>query len=113
MFIFGSRNDFIIRSGGGPLKATRCSHLHQVWFRFTAGFSFHSGTDQTLGGDAVEPSADAEDHLNVCTDSLSRLRSPSVMEVKEKGYEKLKEELAKAQRVRYQSLSQTRPPLMC
>ncbi|KAJ8249739.1 hypothetical protein COCON_G00229550 [Conger conger] len=31
-----------------------------------------------------------------CT--LSRLRSPSVMEVREKGYERLKEELAKAQR---------------
>ncbi|XP_035258395.1 rab-3A-interacting protein isoform X1 [Anguilla anguilla] len=29
---------------------------------------------------------------------LSRLRSPSVMEVREKGYERLKEELAKAQR---------------
>lgn len=33
------------------------------------------------------------------SDSLSRLRSPSVMEVREKGYERLKEELAKAQRV--------------
>uniref|UniRef100_A0A3Q1J8U4 GDP/GTP exchange factor Sec2 N-terminal domain-containing protein n=1 Tax=Anabas testudineus TaxID=64144 RepID=A0A3Q1J8U4_ANATE len=33
-----------------------------------------------------------------CLDSLSRLRSPSVMEVREKGYERLKEELAKAQR---------------
>uniref|UniRef100_A0A8C4H0W0 GDP/GTP exchange factor Sec2 N-terminal domain-containing protein n=1 Tax=Dicentrarchus labrax TaxID=13489 RepID=A0A8C4H0W0_DICLA len=32
------------------------------------------------------------------SDGLSRLRSPSVMEVREKGYERLKEELAKAQR---------------
>lgn len=32
------------------------------------------------------------------SDSLSRLRSPSVMEVREKGYERLKEELVKAQR---------------
>uniref|UniRef100_A0A668SUI5 GDP/GTP exchange factor Sec2 N-terminal domain-containing protein n=1 Tax=Oreochromis aureus TaxID=47969 RepID=A0A668SUI5_OREAU len=32
------------------------------------------------------------------SESLSRLRSPSVMEVREKGYERLKEELAKAQR---------------
>ncbi|KAM3858793.1 rab-3A-interacting protein [Diretmus argenteus] len=32
------------------------------------------------------------------SDSLSRLRSPSVMEVREKGYERLKEELMKAQR---------------
>ncbi|XP_057179542.1 rab-3A-interacting protein isoform X3 [Triplophysa rosa] len=53
-----------------------------------------SGVDQ---GDAVEPSAGAEDHLNVIADSRSHLRSKSVMEVKEKGYEKLKEELAKAQ----------------
>ncbi|KAA0721554.1 Rab-3A-interacting protein [Triplophysa tibetana] len=39
----------------------------------------------------------AEDHLNLSADSLSRLRCPSVMEVK--GCEKLKEELAKAQRL--------------
>ncbi|KAF5891521.1 rab-3A-interacting protein isoform X1 [Clarias magur] len=41
---------------------------------------------------------DGEDPLGLSTDSLSRLRSPSVMEVREKGYERLKEELAKAQR---------------
>ncbi|KAM9845755.1 rab-3A-interacting protein isoform 2-T2 [Aulostomus maculatus] len=50
----------------------------------------------------------ADGHLPLCgedgeecsalSDSLSRLRSPSVMEVREKGYERLKEELAKAQR---------------
>ncbi|XP_054862658.1 rab-3A-interacting protein isoform X2 [Amphiprion ocellaris] len=43
-----------------------------------------------LGGDIEEMSA--------LSDGLSRLRSPSVMEVREKGYERLKEELAKAQR---------------
>ncbi|XP_017350340.1 rab-3A-interacting protein isoform X2 [Ictalurus punctatus] len=41
---------------------------------------------------------EGEDPLSLSTDSLSRLRSPSVMEVREKGYERLKEELAKAQR---------------
>ncbi|XP_036432948.1 rab-3A-interacting protein isoform X2 [Colossoma macropomum] len=41
---------------------------------------------------------EGEDLLGLSTDSLSRLRSPSVMEVREKGYERLKEELAKAQR---------------
>ncbi|XP_037394263.1 rab-3A-interacting protein isoform X6 [Pygocentrus nattereri] len=41
---------------------------------------------------------EGEDPLGLSTDSLSRLRSPSVMEVREKGYERLKEELAKAQR---------------
>ncbi|XP_053364228.1 rab-3A-interacting protein isoform X2 [Clarias gariepinus] len=41
---------------------------------------------------------DGEDPMGLSTDSLSRLRSPSVMEVREKGYERLKEELAKAQR---------------
>uniref|UniRef100_A0A8C5R2G5 RAB3A interacting protein n=1 Tax=Leptobrachium leishanense TaxID=445787 RepID=A0A8C5R2G5_9ANUR len=39
-----------------------------------------------------------DDALGRSTDSLSRLRSPSVLEVREKGYERLKEELAKAQR---------------
>lgn len=41
-----------------------------------------------------------EEVLGLSTDSLSHLRSPSVLEVREKGYERLKEELAKAQRVR-------------
>lgn len=41
-----------------------------------------------------------EDIFGLSTDSLSHLRSPSVLEVREKGYERLKEELAKAQRVR-------------
>ncbi|XP_052409651.1 rab-3A-interacting protein-like isoform X8 [Carassius gibelio] len=66
------------------------------------------GTEDFLNGggndpavDAVDgnvPSADAEDVLCLSTDSLSRLRSPSFMEVREKGNEKLKEELTKAQR---------------
>uniref|UniRef100_A0A671YB91 RAB3A interacting protein (rabin3) n=1 Tax=Sparus aurata TaxID=8175 RepID=A0A671YB91_SPAAU len=38
------------------------------------------------------------EECSALSDSLSRLRSPSVMEVREKGYERLKEELAKAQR---------------
>ncbi|KAM4678623.1 rab-3A-interacting protein isoform 1-T4 [Discoglossus pictus] len=40
----------------------------------------------------------SDDVLGWSTDSLSHLRSPSVLEVREKGYERLKEELAKAQR---------------
>uniref|UniRef100_A0A671QDE9 Rab-3A-interacting protein-like n=1 Tax=Sinocyclocheilus anshuiensis TaxID=1608454 RepID=A0A671QDE9_9TELE len=67
----------------------------------------HLGTEDTLNGSANDPasavdgnvpSADGEDVLGLSADSLSRLRSLSVMEVREKGYEKLKEELAKAQR---------------
>ncbi|XP_048123437.1 rab-3A-interacting protein isoform X3 [Alosa alosa] len=46
----------------------------------------------------AEPAEEGEEPLSLSTDSLSRLRSPSVMEVREKGYERLKEELAKAQR---------------
>lgn len=42
----------------------------------------------------------SDDIFGLSIDSLSRLRSPSVLEVREKGYERLKEELAKAQRVR-------------
>uniref|UniRef100_A0A673MTX4 Rab-3A-interacting protein-like n=1 Tax=Sinocyclocheilus rhinocerous TaxID=307959 RepID=A0A673MTX4_9TELE len=82
----------------------------------------HLGTEDTLNGSQGSPSSqlcsgeialtcglknnlwqqckstDGEDVLGLSADSLSRLRSPSVMEVREKGYEKLKEELAKAQR---------------
>ncbi|XP_032360989.1 rab-3A-interacting protein isoform X5 [Etheostoma spectabile] len=43
-------------------------------------------------------SAEDGEECGALSDSLSRLRSPSVMEVREKGSEKLKEELAKAQR---------------
>lgn len=57
-------------------------------------------------GSAPGPEAESADFLSgedgeecsALSDSLSRLRSPSVMEVREKGYERLKEELAKAQR---------------
>ncbi|KAL7370632.1 hypothetical protein ABVT39_006290 [Epinephelus coioides] len=43
-------------------------------------------------------SGEDSEECSALSDSLSRLRSPSVMEVREKGYERLKEELAKAQR---------------
>ncbi|MBN3313596.1 RAB3I protein, partial [Atractosteus spatula] len=48
--------------------------------------------------EGVSGGEDGEETLGLSTDSLSHLRSPSVMEVREKGYERLKEELAKAQR---------------
>uniref|UniRef100_A0A2K6EM30 RAB3A interacting protein n=1 Tax=Propithecus coquereli TaxID=379532 RepID=A0A2K6EM30_PROCO len=54
-----------------------------------------------LQGATVTEACDGNDDIfGLSTDSLSRLRSPSVLEVREKGYERLKEELAKAQRVR-------------
>ncbi|XP_028810766.1 rab-3A-interacting protein isoform X3 [Denticeps clupeoides] len=49
------------------------------------------------GEGGVLHSEEGDNPLALSTDSLSRLRSPSVMEVREKGYERLKEELAKAQ----------------
>lgn len=52
------------------------------------------------GATVTEASAGSDDIFGLSTESLSRLRSPSVLEVREKGYERLKEELAKAQRVR-------------
>ncbi|XP_054656595.1 rab-3A-interacting protein isoform X1 [Dunckerocampus dactyliophorus] len=56
----------------------------------------HNGSEQGPEADVAESNflsgEDGEES------SLSRLRSPSVMEVREKGYERLKEELAKAQR---------------
>uniref|UniRef100_A0A4X1W3W4 RAB3A interacting protein n=2 Tax=Sus scrofa TaxID=9823 RepID=A0A4X1W3W4_PIG len=50
------------------------------------------------GATVTEACDSSEDIFGLSTDSLSRLRSPSVLEVREKGYERLKEELAKAQR---------------
>ncbi|KAL2102856.1 hypothetical protein ACEWY4_002024 [Coilia grayii] len=63
----------------------------------------HNGSIPGLEASHPEESGEGggeegEDPLGLSTDSLSRLRSPSVMEVREKGYERLKEELAKAQR---------------
>ncbi|XP_018109780.1 RAB3A interacting protein S homeolog isoform X2 [Xenopus laevis] len=40
----------------------------------------------------------SDDVLGSSTDSLSRLRSPSVQEVRDRGYERLREELARAKR---------------
>ncbi|XP_055986632.1 rab-3A-interacting protein isoform X2 [Sorex fumeus] len=50
------------------------------------------------GAAVTEPCDGSDDIFGLSLDSLSRLRSPSVLEVREKGYERLKEELAKAQR---------------
>ncbi|KAM4523792.1 rab-3A-interacting protein isoform 4-T4 [Fundulus diaphanus] len=61
----------------------------------------HNGSVPGLEAEAAEAgflSAEDGDECAALSESLSRLRSPSVMEVREKGYERLKEELAKAQR---------------
>ena len=63
-----------------------------VTMRSVPGLEAESTEGSFLPGD------DGEEY-SALSDSLSRLRSPSVMEVREKGYERLKEELAKAQRV--------------
>uniref|UniRef100_A0A8C9XNJ8 RAB3A interacting protein (rabin3) n=1 Tax=Sander lucioperca TaxID=283035 RepID=A0A8C9XNJ8_SANLU len=56
----------------------------------------HSQEAESTEGNFL--SAEDAEECSALSDSLSRLRSPSVMEVREKGSEKLKEELAKAQR---------------
>ncbi|XP_077399371.1 rab-3A-interacting protein isoform X1 [Vanacampus margaritifer] len=62
----------------------------------------HNGSVQGLEADPAEATFlsgdDGGDECGGLSDSFSRLRSPSVMEVREKGYERLKDELAKAQR---------------
>ncbi|XP_026219246.1 rab-3A-interacting protein isoform X2 [Anabas testudineus] len=61
----------------------------------------HNGSVPGLEVDSAEGnflSGEDREECSTLSDSLSRLRSPSVMEVREKGYERLKEELAKAQR---------------
>ncbi|CAJ1054619.1 rab-3A-interacting protein isoform X2 [Xyrichtys novacula] len=61
----------------------------------------HNGSvpgQEAEGVDGSFLSGEDGEECSALSDSLSRLRSPSVMEVREKGYERLKEELAKAQR---------------
>lgn len=59
----------------------------------------HNGSVPGLEAESAEfMSGEDGEECGALSDSLSRLRSPSVMEVREKGYERLKEELAKAQR---------------
>uniref|UniRef100_A0A3P9K9I9 RAB3A interacting protein (rabin3) n=1 Tax=Oryzias latipes TaxID=8090 RepID=A0A3P9K9I9_ORYLA len=61
----------------------------------------HNGSVPGLEAESVEASflsGEEGEECSALSESLSRLRSPSVMEVREKGYERLKEELAKAQR---------------
>ncbi|XP_019753120.1 rab-3A-interacting protein isoform X2 [Hippocampus comes] len=60
-----------------------------------------NGSVQGAEADVAEAdflSADDGGDCGALNDSFSRLRSPSVMEVREKGYERLKDELTKAQR---------------
>ncbi|XP_051911543.1 rab-3A-interacting protein isoform X2 [Hippocampus zosterae] len=60
-----------------------------------------NGSVQGAEADVAEgnfPSADDGGDCGALNESFSRLRSPSVMEVREKGYERLKDELTKAQR---------------
>ncbi|XP_053271222.1 rab-3A-interacting protein [Pleuronectes platessa] len=61
----------------------------------------HNGSMPGLDPESAEGnflSGEEGEECSALSDSLSRLRSPSVMEVREKGQERLKEELAKAQR---------------
>ncbi|XP_068611230.1 rab-3A-interacting protein isoform X2 [Brachionichthys hirsutus] len=60
----------------------------------------HNGSVPGQEAESAEGFLSGEDgeECSALSDSLSRLRSPSVMEVREKGYERLKEELTKAQR---------------
>ncbi|XP_062238706.1 rab-3A-interacting protein isoform X3 [Platichthys flesus] len=61
----------------------------------------HNGSVPGMDPESAEGnflSGEEGEECSALSDSLSRLRSPSVMEVREKGQERLKEELAKAQR---------------
>lgn len=58
----------------------------------------HSHNGSVSGLDADTADGEEGEECSALSDSLARLHSPSVMEVREKGYERLKEELAKAQR---------------
>ncbi|XP_059539587.1 rab-3A-interacting protein isoform X8 [Myotis daubentonii] len=65
-----------------------------------------SAEREFLQGATITEACDGSDDIfGLSTESLSRLRSPSVLEVREKGYERLKEELAKAQRFCFSRMS--------
>lgn len=79
------------------LKEKKCVYFNSLSGPEMTGSVFTSGSVDGVSSLNEE----GVDMLGLSTDSLSRLRSPSVMEVREKGNERLKEELAKAQRVRF------------
>lgn len=65
---------------------------------YSAPRQSHNGSVPGLETEAVDGGLEDTDESGTLSDALSRLRSPSVMEVREKGCERLKDELAKAQR---------------
>ncbi|XP_029901766.1 rab-3A-interacting protein isoform X2 [Myripristis murdjan] len=80
----------------GPPSTLRADQLPTQPVYSTPRLS-HNGSVPGLEAEPVEGGDEGEEG-GALSDGLSRLRSPSVMEVREKGYERLKEELAKAQR---------------
>ncbi|KAM8883162.1 rab-3A-interacting protein isoform X1 [Synchiropus splendidus] len=85
---------------GGPPSSLRADQLPTQPVYSTPRHS-HNGSVpgfELESAEGVFLSGEDGEECSALTDSLSRLRSPSVMEVREKGYERLKEELAKAQR---------------
>uniref|UniRef100_A0A8C7KGP6 RAB3A interacting protein n=1 Tax=Oncorhynchus kisutch TaxID=8019 RepID=A0A8C7KGP6_ONCKI len=82
--LLGSTEPHNGRSGRNPPGETALQYL--------AHDNHNSAEGVFLSGE------EGEESLSLTNDSLSRLRSPSVMEIREKANERLKEELAKAQR---------------
>ncbi|KAM4747655.1 rab-3A-interacting protein [Rhinophrynus dorsalis] len=68
------------------LKHSRRKDSNRAEREFLQGATLTDGVDRS------------DDVLSCSTDSLSHLRSPSVQEVRDRGYERLREELAKAKR---------------
>uniref|UniRef100_A0AAY5KXI9 GDP/GTP exchange factor Sec2 N-terminal domain-containing protein n=1 Tax=Esox lucius TaxID=8010 RepID=A0AAY5KXI9_ESOLU len=76
-------------------------HLTLVYPRFfcsVPGLEPPSRSEAESAEGVFLPGEEGEECPGLTNDGLSHLRSPSVMEVREKGYERLKEELVKAQR---------------
>uniref|UniRef100_A0A8C4H0J8 GDP/GTP exchange factor Sec2 N-terminal domain-containing protein n=1 Tax=Dicentrarchus labrax TaxID=13489 RepID=A0A8C4H0J8_DICLA len=85
---------------GGPPPGLRADQLPTQPVYSTPRHS-HNGSVPGQEAESAEGnflSGEDGEECGALSDGLSRLRSPSVMEVREKGYERLKEELAKAQR---------------
>ncbi|XP_057710722.1 rab-3A-interacting protein isoform X2 [Corythoichthys intestinalis] len=83
---------------GAPPAGLRADQLPTRPVYSTPPHAHNGGVPEADATDINFLSCDDGEECGTLAESFSRLRSPSVMEVREKGYERLKDELAKAQR---------------
>ncbi|XP_077565301.1 rab-3A-interacting protein [Stigmatopora nigra] len=83
---------------GAPPAGLRADQLPTRPVYSTSPHAHNGGASEADAAEVKFTMCDEGEECGAPAESFSHLRSPSVMEVREKGYERLKEELAKAQR---------------